>query len=870
MRHKIFSANCANCAILAVLVILWIPSEAPCDAARDYEVVFGKKAKAVTATRETADDADFAAELLQAAGQMPDSPQLQDLLYEKACVFGIRDPSGYETVLAAAALAEKTKAGAKRLWQARLLKAMEQRFRGGRGEVRRTAGLAYLKMLVSIADREVAAGGDDAAIDRYNQALRVATALRSPDHRGIDRKLRHARARQAAGKELKRLQAALAERPDSTAVRQALVLHYVVERDEPARAAGLLTGEMPEPLRTYVPLAVLAIDQTASAACGELADWYRALAEKASVNGKALTLRRAKRYYARFLATHGKRDVQHYRATAAIKEIDALLWDLPAPVVAEVGPLGGGSARAPADQTLDLGPGVTMKLVLIPAGGFRWAGSDEGGSPGGQVVISRPFYMAATEVTQAQYRAVTGRGAGAFRGADRPVENVSWSDAAAFCKRLSKSAGRTVRLPTEAEWEYACRAGGEGRSRFGASAAKLDAVAWHAGNSGKQTHPVAGRKANAWGLHDMHGNVWEWCGDWYEPRRGPRAAGVDPTGPDAGLARVVRGGSWFSQFFPRGPRFVDRGEVRPDERSSHVGFRVVVEVAGGDAVDPSARPSQAGAEVNRARHWAAASAKRARARRQQSAKSSGVAVETTVPLDEKVALRLVLIPGGKFTMGSAAGEADRDDREGPVREVVLSRPFYLGVSEVTQAQWRAVMGTEPWKGKPCVKEGDDYPATYVHWLDAVAFCEKLSAMRGLSVGLPSEAQWECACRADSAARYHFGSDDDLLGDHAWYYANALKKKEMYAHRAAAKKPNAWGLYDMHGNVWEWCADWYGGQYYAKAKKIDPRGPSAGARRVFRGGSWGSFRASLRSANRGRDVPDSRGSNIGFRVIVRVK
>jgi len=195
------------------------------------------------------------------------------------------------------------------------------------------------------------------------------------------------------------------------------------------------------------------------------------------------------------------------------------------------------TAAAPAELALDLGGGVTMKMVLIPAGKFTTGA----GEYGREVTISKPFYMGVTEVTQEQYQAVMSKNPSWSKGATNPVDGVSWNDATEFCKKLSEKTHQTVRLPTAAEWEYACRAGTQTAFSFGDDPAELGDYAWWDGNSAKTTHPVGQKKPNAWGLYDIHGNVLEWCVDWFgEDPKGPV---TDPSGPATGTLRVQRGGS---------------------------------------------------------------------------------------------------------------------------------------------------------------------------------------------------------------------------------------------------------------------------------------------------------------------------------------
>jgi formylglycine-generating enzyme required for sulfatase activity len=186
------------------------------------------------------------------------------------------------------------------------------------------------------------------------------------------------------------------------------------------------------------------------------------------------------------------------------------------------------------------------------------------------------------------------------------------------------------------------------------------------------------------------------------------------------------------------------------------------------------------------------------------------AKELTLDLGKKVTMKLVQIPAGKFLMGSPKDEKDRD-REEVQHEVAIGNPFYMGVYTMTQAQWEEVMGTtvvqQRDKGDKSWKlygQGANYPMYYVSREEATEFCKKLSEKTGKTVTLPTEAQWEYACRAGSTTRFGFGNDDAGLGNYAWYAKNSGGK----THPVGQKKPNKWGLYDMHGNVWQWCSDWH--------------------------------------------------------------
>jgi len=231
------------------------------------------------------------------------------------------------------------------------------------------------------------------------------------------------------------------------------------------------------------------------------------------------------------------------------------------------------------EKSIDLGSGIRMEFVLIPAGSFNMGSpstekdrdSDEG--PVRRVQITKPFYMSKYEVTQEQYTALISKNPSSFSGRNLPVDSVSWKEAVEFCSKL----GSGFRLPTEAEWEYACRAGSETRFFYGddPNYSQLDKYAWYRDNSDRMTQAVGQKKPNSFGLYDMHGNVWEWCADWYADSL-IKTASIDPTGPASGETRVLRGGSWYCQAGLC--RSANRLRRTPGYLRYGVGFRVVLEL----------------------------------------------------------------------------------------------------------------------------------------------------------------------------------------------------------------------------------------------------------------------------------------------------
>jgi formylglycine-generating enzyme required for sulfatase activity len=251
-----------------------------------------------------------------------------------------------------------------------------------------------------------------------------------------------------------------------------------------------------------------------------------------------------------------------------------------------------------------------------------------------------------------------------------------------------------------------------------------------------------------------------------------------------------------------------------------------------------------------------------------------------------IGMKLTLIPAGEFLMGSPEGEGE--GYEHPQHRVRITRTFYLGVTEVTQAQYEAVMGNNPsyfssngdGKDKVAGQSTDNHPVERVSWLDAVEYCNKLSEKEGLKpfyeleagsarvpdwagpgYRLPTEAEWEHACRANSKTRYSFGNHEAGLGEHAWYDGNSGSQ----THPVGQKRPNAFDLFDMHGNVWEWCWDGYAADYYKGSPVDDPPGASGASSRVFRGGCWISEPPFVRSAFRNWFTPDFRDYRLGFRL-----
>ena len=247
----------------------------------------------------------------------------------------------------------------------------------------------------------------------------------------------------------------------------------------------------------------------------------------------------------------------------------------------------------------------------------------------------------------------------------------------------------------------------------------------------------------------------------------------------------------------------------------------------------------------------------------------GQTVPNPVWKENAIGASFVLLPPGQFLMGSPKDESGRDDDEDQA-QVTLTGGFWMGQTVVTQSQWETVMETHPWNEKDWTKQSRNTPASWINHSEAIRFCERLTELdreagripSDWEYRLPTEAEWEYACRAGTNTRYSFGDDESMLGDYAWCTAESQSPAEWYAHEVGLKKPNPWNLHDMHGNVSEWCQDHWsdvlpGGD--------DPVVDRFASNRIHRGGSWFSEPVDCRSACRSLDAPEYRDDNVGFRL-----
>lgn len=435
-----------------------------------------------------------------------------------------------------------------------------------------------------------------------------------------------------------------------------------------------------------------------------------------------------------------------------------------------------------------------------------------------------------------------------------------------FVGRLRRSTGLQIDLPTEAQWEYACR--GDTTTAFNNKTActspvrddnykepNLEPLAFYGGNwnwkgeeSGRNRE-VGLKQPNNYGLYDMHGQLWEFCLDWYGDYR-PEDT-IDPIGALKGNKRVTRGGSWHA--WPA----LCRSANRHFERGKFLGqgFRIVCNNMG--KIPPEALYIIIDVSENKENY-------------DIEFVNNEINNITTIPEYKTNKIVLKRVKAGTFTMGSPMDEIGRDNDEDQ-KEVTITNDFFVGIYHITQNQWEAVMGSNPSTNK---KEA--YPVETVSWDEVrggfwpkkpskedqlnFSLCGKLSKLTGLSFNLPTEARWEYACRADTKTAYNNGKPcltdqtgenvvDENLEPIAFYGGNwnwELETKDCSIRTVGQKEPNNWQLYDMLGMTWEYCLDWYGPY---TDEKVDPVGPKTGVKRICRGGNWHAWPAICRSAKR---------------------
>jgi len=447
-----------------------------------------------------------------------------------------------------------------------------------------------------------------------------------------------------------------------------------------------------------------------------------------------------------------------------------------------------------------------------------------------------------------------------------PVIHVSWNDAKAFADWMG------CRLPTEAEWEYACRVGTTTPFYTGnylkSSQSNFDAsLSYNKNAKGEYRRkilPVGSFPPNEWGLYDMHGNVCEWCSDWYSDYSAE--AQNNSKGPASGTRRVSRGGGWI--YIALRCRSADRGSEFPADRSCYRGFRLVYSVNADKSRIIENRNSE-----------------------QKQENPTLIATK----LDARIAtIEWASAPEGTFKMGSPKSETDRKENE--IQHDVTLSAFIMSNNEVTMKQFKTFIdstgyvtdaekgaggfqGSVIWTGtKMEIREGVNWkcdergnprppneynhPVIHVSWNDAKAFADWMGCR------LPTEAEWEYACRAGTTTPFNTGVNlSTTQANYNGNYPYSNHAKSEYREKtmpAGSFISNDWGLYDMHGNVREWCSDWFGD--YSTEAQTNPKGPEWKSSRVIRGGSWYLSAKKCRSADRYDDQPDYRCNDLGFRIV----
>ncbi|MCP4701137.1 MAG: SUMF1/EgtB/PvdO family nonheme iron enzyme, partial [Gammaproteobacteria bacterium] len=511
-------------------------------------------------------------------------------------------------------------------------------------------------------------------------------------------------------------------------------------------------------------------------------------------------------------------------------------------------------------------------MVWIPPGSFRMGDIQgkglENARPVHRVRLNA-FALGRYEVTFEEYDRFC-EAAGREKPVDagwgrsrRPVINVSWEDAQAYAQWLSKETGHDYRLPAEAQWEYAARAGGEDLYYWGDNPdeacgyenvadetfkQELDLLEWDIHNCTDgyaDTAPVGQFEANEFSLYDMSGNVYEWVWDWYDKKYYARSPEENPEGPESGAYRVTRGGNLNNS--PRYVHSANRWGTFPGNRHSNIGFRLA-------RLDPLPL------------------------------------LPFYPPKPEAQAPEMVFIPGGKFRMGDIQGDGESNEK--PVHEITLGE-FFIGKYEVKVGEFRRFVEEKTYeteaekegscwsdkdgdRGKglnwrnPGFEQAEDHPVVCVSWNDAKVYIQWLNTRTSEKYRLPTEAEWEYVARAKTETVYWWG--DEASHEHANYGKDSCcegvargKDRWIYTAPTGSFVANSFGAQDIAGNVWEWVQDWYGDDYYAKSPAKNPPGPKAGVSRVIRGSGWFDTPHHVRSAYRSRHAPGLRFDNLGFRL-----
>lgn len=469
---------------------------------------------------------------------------------------------------------------------------------------------------------------------------------------------------------------------------------------------------------------------------------------------------------------------------------------------------------------------LSINMMCVEGETFRMGAMDndekakDDEKPAHNVTLSYDYHIMQTEVTQGLWEAVMGEDIyvaqtkmvnapkPAYVGGDYPMYYVRMNDALEFIDKLNAMTGMHFRLPTEAEWEYAARGGNKSKGYLYVGSNNADDVGWYTGRGG--LHRVAQLKPNELGIYDMSGNVGEMCLDY--GTYGETYKAGDVVNP-RGNIRVSGNRYWRGGCYTHSKdsmRVSQRSSYTPSWGGTWLGLRLVL------AEDNDFRTIRVGNSY----------------------------------------FDMSFVKGGTFMMGSDAPNAEADEQ--PVHKVSLS-DYYIGQTEVTQHLWQAVMGSG---NNPSATKGNNLPVTNITWNEAQQFVERLSEMTGMYFRLPTEAEWEYAARGGQRSKGYTYAGSNDIAEVGWYNGNSSSK----THAVGQKQPNELGIYDMTGNVWEYCSDWH--MPYSAQAQTNPTGAATGEKHVLRGGCYHYDSKNCTNTNRhSYYTPDKGGASTGLRIVL---
>ena len=460
--------------------------------------------------------------------------------------------------------------------------------------------------------------------------------------------------------------------------------------------------------------------------------------------------------------------------------------------------------------------GIEYPMVYVEGGSFMM-GSDDSDAISDEKPVHRvtlsSYRIGKYEVTQDLWEAVMGSNPSHFKGSKRPVESVSWDDCQEFIRKLNALTGQNFCLPTEAQWEFAARGGNNSNGYIYSGSNNIDKVAWYNGYIGNRTRDVGRKSPNELDIYDMSGNVSEWCSDWYGAYGS--SSETNPSGPSSGSGRVLRGGDRSNA------ERICRVSCRHSSAQSHskglCGLRLCLPL---------------------------------------NAPECEVSYSNGILKVNGIEYPMVYVAEGSFMMGSDNIYIVAN----PAHRVTLSS-YRIGKYEVTQDLWEAVMGINP-----SDFIGSRRPVENVSWNDCQEFIRKLNVLTSQNFCLPTEAQWEFAARGGTSSNGYKYSGSNNIDKVAWY-GGINGNSGNRTHNVGTKSPNELDIYDMSGNVSEWCSDWYGA--YGSNSETNPSGPLSGSYRVIRGSDY--FDAIDSDADYSRlfirihAAPTCRNDGLGFRL-----